>query len=59
VTDNACKELYRNCRNIVELEKYLRAKCSRPEFIGELIESIVSFHLLAGSDPDLLKAAIS
>jgi queuine/archaeosine tRNA-ribosyltransferase len=59
VTDNACKELYKNSGNIVELERFLRAKCSKPDFINELIDSIISFHLLAGSDPGLLKAAIS
>jgi tRNA-guanine family transglycosylase len=55
VTDNACKELYRNCENIAALERFLTTKSSNPHVVTEIIDSVTWFHLLVDSDTESLK----
>jgi queuine/archaeosine tRNA-ribosyltransferase len=56
VTDNLCKEAYRNSGNILAFEKFLRANSSKPHMVDEILEAISWFHLLVDSDPVLLKS---
>jgi hypothetical protein len=56
VTDNLCKEAYRNSGNILAFEKFLRAKSSKAYVVDEILEAISWFHLLVDSDPVLLKS---
>ena len=59
VTDNACKEAYQNGGNLIDLEKFLRLKSSKPYMIDEVLDAIAWFHLLMESNPQHLKLAVA
>jgi tRNA-guanine family transglycosylase len=59
VTEKAAKDLYQNCGNLVQFEKFLKCRCQDAEKIEELCSTLSLIDALKDSDISIIQAMLN